>query len=262
MISARRRSEELLADVVTEGLPPLRELELSGLEPSSDDLRFDFERAAAAIDLAFGYRQLEIPSRLVERVRDQARGFMAASCIEKPPTAEPPGPQAATGAVGSGERRLWLLAAAALVLAILGWWPRLPSMPPKNGWGVADRDIESDPALITLSLAATEDPAAQGASATLEWSPSLQRGRLWLVGLAANDPTEIQYQLWIFDASRDDRYPVDGGVFDVKASGATWVAVKPSVPVRSPRLFAVTIESAGGVVVSAREHVVLVGEHG
>ena len=38
-------------------------------------------------------------------------------------------------------------------------------------------------------------------------------------GLAANNPTQIQYQLWMFDAERDERYPVDGGVFDVPAGG-------------------------------------------
>jgi len=40
---------------------------------------------------------------------------------------------------------------------------------------------------------------------------------LRLKGYVANDPAGAQYQLWIFDAARDDRYPVDGGVFDVPA---------------------------------------------
>jgi hypothetical protein len=75
--------------------------------------------------------------------------------------------------------------------------------------------------------------------------------------LAANDPRQSQYQLWIFDAKRDERYPIDGGVFDIPA-GATEVVIpiKARLAVNDPAAFAVTIEQPGGVVVSAREHVV------
>jgi hypothetical protein len=36
-------------------------------------------------------------------------------------------------------------------------------------------------------------------------------------GLAPNDPRRAQYQFWIFDATRNERDPVDGGVSDVTA---------------------------------------------
>ena len=35
------------------------------------------------------------------------------------------------------------------------------------------------------------------------------------VNLAANDPQQNVYQLWIFDAHQDEKYPVDGGIFNV-----------------------------------------------
>ena len=72
-------------------------------------------------------------------------------------------------------------------------------------------------------------------------------------GLAANDPTELQYQLWIFDAERDERYPVDGGVFDIAPEGGTAVIpIRATLPVETAALFAVTVEPPGGVVVSDR----------
>ena len=45
---------------------------------------------------------------------------------------------------------------------------------------------------------------------------------------------------------------MDGGVFDVPASGETVVLFAPRVPVGRATLFAVTVERPGGVVVSDR----------
>jgi hypothetical protein len=72
-----------------------------------------------------------------------------------------------------------------------------------------------------------------------------------------------QYQLWIFDAARDQRYPVDGGVFDVPANaGEVVIPIRASLMVRKPAAFAVTLEKPGGVVVSGREHVIVLGVTG
>ena len=77
--------------------------------------------------------------------------------------------------------------------------------------------------------------------------------------LAANDPAQNQYQLWIFDPTRADweQKPVDGGVFDVAPDGTSIVRIDPKLPVRETALFAVTLEVPGGVVVSKRERLVL-----
>jgi len=78
--------------------------------------------------------------------------------------------------------------------------------------------------------------------------------------LAPNDPALHQYQIWIFDGSRDQRYPVDGGVFDMPANATdVVVAIHAVLPVLSAKAFAVTVERPGGVVVSGREHVVVLG---
>lgn len=84
------------------------------------------------------------------------------------------------------------------------------------------------------------------------FDPHTSKGLLVIQGLAPNDPTAEQYQLWIFDATRDERYPVDGGVFDVPACGQASVPIEAKLRVDKPVLFAVTVEKPGGVVVSDR----------
>ncbi len=109
----------------------------------------------------------------------------------------------------------------------------------------------------TLSWTATADDAARGAGGDVVWSPSKQEGYMRFTGLAANDPTKLQYQLWIFDKDRDDKYPVDGGVFDVGPDGEVVIKISPKLRVNEPVLFAVTVEAPGGVVVSKRERIVV-----
>ena len=78
-------------------------------------------------------------------------------------------------------------------------------------------------------------------------------------GLAANDPTKSQYQLSIFDPSQSAKTPIDGGVFDIDPStGDVIVPINAKLRVTGPTLFAVTVEKPGGVVVSKREHIVMV----
>ena len=86
---------------------------------------------------------------------------------------------------------------------------------------------------------------------------------LRLYGFVANDPSRSRYQVWIYDAARDERYPVDGGIFDVPAGrDEVIVPVHPALPVSRAEAFAVTLERAGGAVVSAREKVVAYAQTG
>jgi hypothetical protein len=84
-------------------------------------------------------------------------------------------------------------------------------------------------------------------------------------GLPANDPKRYQYQLWIFDADRDERFPVDGGVFDIApatADGDVIVPIRAKLPVGRPGLFALTRERPGGVVVSDRKEIACLAKVG
>jgi hypothetical protein len=172
----------------------------------------------------------------------------------------------------------WLAAAACLVLAIFGWERSPPPLPPVAVVPPAPVTVpppvnpapptpaEERAALLAktdslkIPLAATKDPAGAGVTGDVVWDPATQRGFLHFAGLAPNDPTLHQYQIWIFDAGRDKRYPVDAGVFDVPANASEVVIpIRAALMVHKPAAFAVTLEKPGGVVVSGREHVVALG---
>jgi Anti-sigma-K factor rskA len=136
-----------------------------------------------------------------------------------------------------------------------------PAAPPTAAEERAALLAKSDSLKITFG--ATKDPAAAGVTGDVVWDPVTQRGFLHFVGLAPNDPALHQYQLWIFDGGRDKRYPVDGGVFDIPANATEVVVpIHAALPVLSAKAFAVTVEKPGGVVVSGREHVVVLGAAG
>ncbi len=115
--------------------------------------------------------------------------------------------------------------------------------------------VGSHPAALRTQWSSTSDPhVIDAVSGDVYFDAESDEGILTIGGLAVNDPTREQYQLWIFDADRDERYPVDGGVFDMP-TGADKLAVIPiqaKLPVGRPVLFAVTVEKPGGAVVSDR----------
>ncbi|HEY4221132.1 MAG TPA: anti-sigma factor, partial [Myxococcota bacterium] len=146
----------------------------------------------------------------------------------------------------------WLAAAAALVVAAVTW----TQQPRPLDAAVARAALAHDPQATAIAWSQTADPLGRAVDGDVLWSNAKQEGFMRFRGLPANDPNKGQYQLWIFDAERDERYPVDGGVFDVNANGETTVAIRARVPVSKATLFAVTFERPGGVVVSTRERLV------
>ncbi len=282
---------DLLIKQVTEGLSPAeqRALDVMDSERASAALR-DLERAAAAVTLAGTAGDAPLPAALAARIAQQAAEHFA-----RPSPVVDLG--AARVAVAENEhanqnqssatRRAnrfggygWLAAAACLVLAIFGWErspppvavvtpapevtpapanvPPSPAAPPTAAEERAALLAKTDS--LKISLGAGKDPAAAGVSGDVVWDPATQRGFLHFAGLAANDPAMHQYQIWIFDAGRDKRYPVDGGVFDVPANaGEVIIPIRATLMVRKPAAFAVTLEKPGGVVVSGREHVIALG---
>jgi anti-sigma-K factor RskA len=287
---------DLLIKQVTEGLSPAeqRALDVLDSETASAYAR-DLERAAAAVTLAAsapvgGATEEPMPAGLAKALAQQAAEHFASvdkvadiaaarsSKADQARASAIPTPRANRyGSYG------WLAAAACLVLAIFGWErspsppvipvaevptpsreiaaPAVPPSPPTPAEERAALLAKSDS--LKIPLAATKDPAAAGMSGDVVWDPVTQRGFLHFAGLAANDPAVHQYQIWIFDAGRDKRYPVDGGVFDVPANAAEVVIpIRATLMVRKPAAFAVTVEKPGGVVVSGREHVVALGAIG
>ncbi len=152
----------------------------------------------------------------------------------------------------------WAVAAAVTALWLGGvGQPEPPGEPTLSAQRA--QLIQAGADAVEVEWSATEDPAAAGASGDVVWSNQTQSGIMRFVGLQANDPTQLRYQLWIFDAARDERYPIDGGLFDVQ-EGATEVLVPIDARLRvvEPTLFAVTVERSDGVVVSDRVRIVVV----
>ena len=96
-----------------------------------------------------------------------------------------------------------------------------------------------------------------GVAGDVVWSPQDQTGFLRIENLPVNDVTKHQYQVWIFDRDRSADHPVSGGVFDVGSTGELVIPIHADYDITEPFLFAITVERPGGVVVSEREHLVL-----
>jgi hypothetical protein len=221
-------SDDLLADAAIE----------RGEGLNGDD---SLALTAAAASLALGAAETadgRMPASLRAQIEANAAPFFA------PPLVVPMKSRAWQVAAYVG----WIAAAASwLVVASIAWKtvPRKEGEPARStGWVAA--------------LTASDHPLAQGAKGEMSWDPVAQSGVLRINGLAVVDPKKGAYQLWIFDARRDQRYPVDGGTFTIRDDKATTIVpVKAKLPVDEPTLFAITLEPPGGVVVSDRQRIML-----
>ncbi|HSD73691.1 MAG TPA: hypothetical protein VLB75_02910, partial [Steroidobacteraceae bacterium] len=207
------RLVDLLVKQTTEGLAPAEAAELERLMRRHRDADPELiERVAAAIALAGRLDEEPIPADLRRRVETEGRRLVAASgapvtdirARRKPQQPAPARPQ-----------WLWLAAAASLLLAILGWWPRLrDSLAPQPAVPVVTTQQptvtpELTPAqkretllakggqVVQSPWSSTADPASQGVAGDIVWDNESQTGYVRFTGLAANDPRTFQYQLWI-----------------------------------------------------------------
>jgi anti-sigma-K factor RskA len=254
---------DLLIKQVTEGLSPAeqRALDVLDSEVASSYSR-DLERAAAALALAAKQDDQPLPPALTTRLVQQADEHFAAS-RKIVDLSEVRGAEEQTSARTTRRSGTygWLAAAACLVLAVFGWL-RLPEKPVPTP-AQERAALLAQPNTLKITLGATQDPSAAGVTGDVVWDPATQRGFLHFAGLAANDPAVRQYQIWIFDATRDQHYPVSGGVFDVPANSAEVVIpIRAALMIAKPAAFAVTVEKPGGVMVSGLEHVVALGKTG
>jgi len=159
----------------------------------------------------------------------------------------------------------WWAAAASLLLAFIGWWPRLTgelvARPPAVAALTPEQQrnaLLSSGRAIQASWSPGNDAAGNALVGDVVFDPVTQKGYLRFRGIPANDPRLAQYQLWIADSSRTPPEPVDGGVFNTPQSTATGDVIIPfeaKLPVGKPAAFVVTVEQPGGVVVSKQERV-------
>lgn len=265
------RLADLLVLQVTEGLSVADQHELDELlaaYPEADPQ--SLEVTAAALMLAGDWKVEPLPDSVRHRLDAAAAAFTAGRTnVVEISAAQSRSRERPSASRSSG--LAWFAAAASILLAIAAWIPRLGydqsgkvdllSQASQDSETLAARRqtllASSSPLLKEWS--ATEDPAGAAVKGDVVWDPVTQTGYMRFSGLPANDPGTLQYQLWIFDETRDDRYPVDGGVFNIPSGGGEVVVpILAKLPVRTPKLFAVTIERPGGVVVSSRERIVVV----
>jgi anti-sigma-K factor RskA len=165
----------------------------------------------------------------------------------------------------------WLAAAAAVLVGVVGWWPRLfptpaaPTPSPSQNVAAFFQAYPQDAHDVPMNTLA-DDTLAADAKAVAVWSQVANRGFVKIKGLAANDPTKFQYQFWIFDGTRPAETPVSAAVFDISqasfdaATGEYIIPINPAVRINKPAAIAVTVEQPGGVVVPKKDRVVFLKE--
>ncbi len=251
------------AEALTRALSSLPPGEVARWEAAAAEL-------AAAFIAADASAQESMPAAVSERIVSTGAAF-----VRSQPRALPSTPAPVVIASIAPVRRVsalalsgWFAAAAALLLWLVpprsrGAEASLQPVAAATAAQLRDSLLTRDSATQQLAWAATTDSASRGASGDVVWSGRAQRGVMRFAGLQANDRRRWQYQLWIFDKTRDQKYPVDGGVFDMPAGQSeVLVAIDPRVPVGDAVMFAVTVEPAGGVVVSTRERIALLAQRG
>jgi hypothetical protein len=254
-----RREEELRADQALGQLDAADRAEFDALARERRDDSYDLAAAAAA--LAFGIRDVSpLPDHLAKGVMAGADAYLDA----RAPRGLPAGDAKSTTAAGAQvivmplapeERRApvdyarwggWVAAAACLVIAAMqAIAPRGPAAggSPSEGTRVA--------------LVAGADATGARASGELAWSASEQRGTLRARGLSPSAPGE-EYEAWVIDSRRDGELTVPLGHF--AADGAeVAIEVRSPLQIVAARRVVVTVERAGGVLVSNGSRVALQG---
>lgn len=290
------RLVELLVQRAVDGLNSSERAELKQLlseEKYVDAGRFEY--TAAALLLAGdveNHATEEMPYSLRERLMDQADTFAATSMSAPPrqssgqprvisiagrsrtPTAAPAVSTPSTSQSAQRPSRKpaqwqskvgWFAAAASVLIALAGWWPRMQTdgdpmvqTPVASTLEQEREELLAQQGVLRQTWQTTQDPAASGVTGDVVWDPRSQNGYLRFRGLQANNSNELQYQLWIFDGTRDERYPVDGGVFDIPpGQSEVIIPITAKLAIRKPEAFAVTIEKPGGSVVSSRDRIVV-----
>ncbi|QQS40765.1 MAG: anti-sigma factor [Acidobacteriota bacterium] len=278
--NARERMLELLADRAIFGLDQTEKAELKRLESQFPELASDvsFERAAAAYSLSSLGKVEAMPSSLRAKIEADAAGIIsreqAITAVTEPE--RDPAPVAVVEFQKPGfsfsQWLGWGVAFAACALLVINVWLTRSQTPSPVAEATPTPEATREPSLIEKKralIASAVDLVRTNWSAPTEdgevggevvWSDSQQQGYMTFRGLDVNDASKEQYQLWIFDEKQDEATPVDGGVFDIDEQGEVTVPIDAKLTVDNPKMFAVTVEKPGGVVVSKREKIVAIAK--
>jgi len=261
---------ELLAQRATEGLS---DADTQAFEAAQDEYGAteaeEFELAAAALAEAMAISdEIEpMPDAVRQRLDQVADRWIEAQTPAPIPISR--------GRGGVLSWTGWAVAAAAILVAFVISLPggKTDTNPAAMRTALLSSQQSEVSGWISLPDSPLGLPTHQfdkGIAGDVVWDESADEGYMRISGLAINDPTKYQYQLWVFDATRPPgeqyadapldilkQYPVDGGVFDVTTTGEIVIPIDAKLPVNDAVIFAVTVEPPGGSVVSQRDVVFL-----
>jgi anti-sigma-K factor RskA len=256
------RAQELAAGWVLGDLSEAELLEVNSYD--SSDFKKMVERTEEAASRAWlTFQEFQpseaMPAALSERIRATSRGFLLQPSIVGD-VVHPSVTLATQGRLVSVRESLaWLCAAAAIALTLC---VVLPSNSKQIMTDSQQREtlIATADDLTRVRWSSTDPAKADGKDlGEVVWSNRQQKGFMTIRGLPKNDPSKEQYQLWIIDPSRDDE-PIDGGVFDISADAESVIPINAKLEVGNPKVFAVTVEKPGGVVVSDQKRLPLIAK--
>jgi hypothetical protein len=282
-----QESNELLYDLLIKkavyGLDETEQTQLDELDTGKADQELhSLEITAAAIGMAGLTMAEAMPAHLRSRILEAAPMHLAPEQTE-----EAPAPITSTDTILSAyddtrrEQHFswfsllgWAAAAAACIaLAINIWIMQNPPTPdtarvqvpaetprPLSPAEMRDQMMRSDAAMVKATWGPEKMKEMKQVSGDIVWSGDKQMGYLRLQGLPKNDPSKETYQLWIVDRTRDQKYPIDGGTFDVSSDGEIIIPINAKLRAASPEMFVITMEKPGGVVVSKQEKVAAVAK--
>ncbi|MDM7921103.1 MAG: anti-sigma factor [Pyrinomonadaceae bacterium] len=264
---------DLLCKEAVYGLTEEEQQELAKLEQSANSGMDSqaFEYTAAALSVA-GLGEIEpMPEHLHARISADLTRRMSDTPVrsEVPRVVQASGSQTTDEARGSIWNWMgWAVAAAACIALAFNIFSTREARQISGG-PTPSPTVEKKPSIAELReqlLASGADirratwgkgnvAGIEEISGDVVWSDTKQEGYMRFRGLPKNDPSKETYQLWIFEDGKLEPHPKDGGVFDVTADGEVIVPIDAKLAAKDPKVFAITIEKPGGVVVSGREKI-------
>ena len=272
---------ELLSEKAIFGLSEAEIAELAELEKDFPELNDDsFELAAATIGMMNLDTSEPLPAHLRTKIEADAEQYFASRKAETSASVE-------TAAENQEFQKTFTLEPKKSILNWLGWAVAAVAcialavniyttrssqtdIVKATPTPAATPKIELSPAQERQQLLASATDIVQSAWGDFDpkkplnvqgdvvWSNSAQKGFVRFSNLPVNDKTKEQYQVWIFDENQ--KHPVDGGVFDASEAGEIIIPIDAKIKVQKPKMFAVTAEKPGGVVVSPLEKVMAVAK--
>lgn len=280
----KERMLELLSDQAIFDLNKEELMELEQLKSQFPDWanNSSFELTAAAIGIS-DIKLVVMPEKLRAKILSNAENYFSPEVVNSETNNRQSFGSLNTETVGisleaAEKRPFWqwlgwgIAAAACALLAVNLWTTRFQPQqeivkesktiqtptPELSVLQRRDQLIAAAPDIVRTKL---EPPKGEkNISGDVVWSNSLQKGYVTFHGMPVNDSAKATYQLWVFDETQNDKYPISAGIFDVNENGEVIVPIDTKLKVKKPKMFAVTEEKPGGVVVSDRKNLVAIAK--